>query len=401
MNIVNAVVVVTQPGGGWEPHQAAIMSAQTENDLVTAMTQLHQALLSGTVFAIESVVKQTCMSKYDSVNGTSGGVWTRQVAQWYLRCMNTFSIPVIPVAAYPGQYFPPQYLFTPPPSALIPVVPVPAPIMIVADAYPVPVHNDAAWAMPVQVVPVVPADGAYGGAAVATPVAVTDVIVVGESKVAEPVPTPTPTPAQNEGSAMWVDFDKNVTMEPAKIEQIPFVYAPPADGSACWVTGDDKVPISAKQVQQEIKIVHPRAVQKPEKVLDYSDGDEETTDVWCQAEEQFDTTHLNLWNNDISKIEGLNKFPNLLRLTVSSNELKNLYGVSDAKNLRWLDISNNDVNSLKGLEGMSSLEWLDLHHNEFTTLDGMGILPQLTFLNMRNSDLKHVIGVGKMLPRIR
>ena len=50
---------------------------------------------------------------------------------------------------------------------------------------------------------------------------------------------------------------------------------------------------------------------------------------------------------------------------------------------------------------MSSLEWLDLHHNEFTTLDGMGILPQLTFLNMRNSDLKHVIGVGKMLPRIR
>ena len=155
-------------------------------------------------------------------------------------------------------------------------------------------------------------------------------------------------------------------------------------------------------VQKEVNIVQPKKQPKPENTLDdYKDGDETTTDIWCTPEQMFDTTHLNLWNNDISVIEGLSKFPNLLRLTLRSNEIKNLYGVSDCKNLRWLDVSDNDVNSLKGLEGMSSLEWLDVHNNEFKSLDGMGILPQLTFLNMRHSDLRNLIGIGQTLPRIR
>jgi hypothetical protein len=386
-------------GTGWPPHEMAINSASTEFDLVAAFQNLHSELLSGACFANEQAVKQTCMAKYNNVGGSKGGVWTRSCAQWYLRCMNTFAAPVIPVAAYEGQYFPPAYLFTPPPSALIPVVPIPAPVMIVADAVLVPEHNDAAWAMPV---PTTVATN-MGPIASATPIAEGKMVAAAEQQ-----PQATSAAAaqdinvgETSGGAMWVDFDKNVSTEPAEIVQVPFVYTPPADGSACWVN-DDKVPIPASVVQQNVQIVQPRAQPTPERVLDmYKDGDETTTDVWCTPEEQFDTTHLNLWNNDVSKIEGLHKFPNLLRLTLRSNEIKNLRGVSDARNLRWLDVSDNDVNSLKGLEGMSSLEWLDVHNNEFTSLEGMGTLPQLTFLNMRHSDLKHVIGIDQMLPRLR
>ena len=378
-------------GQGWPPHETAINHANTSNSLVLAFTNLHSNLLSGNVFVNEQVVKACSMKKYDNVGGANGGVWNRACAQWYLRCMNTFACPVIPVAAYDGQYFPPAYLFTPPPSALIPVVPVPLPVMQIANAYPVPVHSDATWA-PAWKDDGTDANVSNGPIAAATP------ITEGKTNTSTSTPTSNPTV---DGSAMWVDIDKNVSTEPEQIAPVPFVYTPPNTGNACWVN-DDKIPIAASEVQQPIAIVQPRITPKPERVLDmYKDGDETSTDVWCTPEEQFDTTHVNLWNNDISKIEGLNKFPNLLRLTLRSNEIKNLYGVSEARNLRWLDVSNNDVNSLKGLEGMSSLEWLDVHDNEFTSLDGMGILPQLTFLNMRHSDLKHIIGIEKMLPRLR
>ena len=238
-----------------------------------------------------------------------------------------------------------------------------------------------------------------GGAGTATATAV----VVQEGKHSSSVPEP------DDGSAMFVSFDK-VPTAPDAIVRPPVMYTAPTegphaydDGSAVFVAGDKSGPrISAGDVQQEIQIVVPTVEPTPETTLDmYADGDETTTDVWCEDHEYFSTSHLNLWNNDISKIEGLKKFPNLLRLTLSSNELKNLRGINDSSSIRWLDASNNDVNSLEGLGGMPSLEWLDLHNNEFKNLIGMGTLPQLTFLNMRHSDLTRLDGIGRLLPRIR
>ena len=392
--VMAAIITInaTVEGQGWPPHAAALTNASTESGLVTAFADLHVQLLSGECFANESAVKTCCMHKYSSA---AGSIWTRAVAQGYLRCMNTFATPVIPTLAYAGQCFPPPYLFTPPPSALIPVVPVPAPIFAVADAIAIPIHNDAAWGT-ISATPVAAATYDNDGVPLATSTAAV-VVLEGKSSTA----STTVAVAAATGDAMWVSVDKTVTTEPAHIQPVPFVYAPPADGSACWVN-DGKIPIAVAQVQQPIRVVPARVQPKPETTLDmYKDGDETSTDVWCTPEEQFDTTHLNLWNNDISQIEGLHKFPNLLRLTLRSNEVKTLNGVADAHNLRWLDVSDNDVHSLKGLEGMSSLEWLDVHNNEFTSLDGMGMLPQLTFLNMRHSDLKNLHGIEKMLPRMR
>lgn len=45
-------------------------------------------------------------------------------------------------------------------------------------------------------------------------------------------------------------------------------------------------------------------------------------------------THLNLYNNNVTAIEGLGRFNNLLRLTLRSNNLKSLEGLEEAYNLR-------------------------------------------------------------------
>jgi hypothetical protein len=223
------VVQATAEGEGWEAYENKITAASNESELIHALSTLHTDLLSGSCLPNEEILKQCCMNKYNQVGGTNGGVWTRQVAQWYLRCINTYATPVVPTIAYEGQYFPPAYLFTPPPSALIPVVPVPAPVMVVTGAVVIPEHNDAAWAIPVANAAIVEQYDNDG-----EPVA-SSVAVDAEEKVTEPSSTSTINPS-SDGGAMWVDFDKNVTIEPKEIKQVPFVYTAPSDGSACWVT---------------------------------------------------------------------------------------------------------------------------------------------------------------------
>eukprot|EP00944_MAST-04C_sp_MAST-4C-sp1_P012651 g12651.t1 len=110
----------------------------------------------------------------------------------------------------------------------------------------------------------------------------------------------------------------------------------------------------------------------------------------------FNTTHLNLWNNDVAVIENLSKFPHLMRLTLRSNEIRSLRGLNQGRSLRWIDLSNNDISDLHGAENMPCLEWLDLHSNEFKTIAGLKACPRLTFLNMFDSDLVNLNGIDAL-----
>ena len=134
-------------------------------------------------------------------------------------------------------------------------------------------------------------------------------------------------------------------------------------------------------------------MQAPEGTLAYTDGDEDTTDVYCNAEELLTTTHLNLFNNDIARIENLGKFPNLLRLTVRSNEIEELSGLSECPTLRWVDVSDNNLKQIGTVSNMHALEWMDVHNNELKTLEGFGQCSRLTFLNVRHSDLHDIRGI--------
>ena len=63
-------------------------------------------------------------------------------------------------------------------------------------------------------------------------------------------------------------------------------------------------------------------------------------------------THLNVYNNDITRISGLHLFPSLLRITLRSNDLVSLDGIQYAPNLRWVDASNNNLTQLSGMANL-------------------------------------------------
>lgn len=133
--------------------------------------------------------------------------------------------------------------------------------------------------------------------------------------------------------------------------------------------------------------------------LVFTDGAEVTTGALpCKPENLDKVTHINLWHNDVSRIEGLAKYPNLLRLTLRSNDLSSLRGVEEARYatvqgavptrprvpvagadavrhatarvLRWLDVSSNDIKDFSGMATMKSLEWLNIENNDVSSLAG-------------------------------
>ena len=92
------------------------------------------------------------------------------------------------------------------------------------------------------------------------------------------------------------------------------------------------VRVCVTQVKKEWDV--PTTAQGPcgEYELSYPDGGEVTTgELPCKPKNLPRVTHINLWNNDVSRIEGLEKYPNLLRLTLKSNDLTSLKGIEVAK----------------------------------------------------------------------
>lgn len=142
------------------------------------------------------------------------------------------------------------------------------------------------------------------------------------------------------------------------------------------------------------------AQPRGEVTASFTNGDLRSTGQARYGGDPSAVSHANFYWNDIARIEGLGRFPNLLRLTLSGNHLTNVVGLEACPHLRWLDVSVNDLTSFSGAQHVGSLEWLDAHSNELRSLDGLGFAPNLTWLNVSNSNLASLRGL-RSLPNLR
>eukprot|EP01063_Lacrimia_lanifica_P030913 TRINITY_DN49_c0_g1_i3.p1 TRINITY_DN49_c0_g1~~TRINITY_DN49_c0_g1_i3.p1 ORF type:complete len:363 (+),score=120.38 TRINITY_DN49_c0_g1_i3:60-1148(+) len=110
-------------------------------------------------------------------------------------------------------------------------------------------------------------------------------------------------------------------------------------------------------------------------------GERTTTKVRVLSQ----ATHANFHDNRITRIEGLEAFPNLLRLTVSWNDLQSLEGIREAPFLRWVDCSGNHLVDFTGIGSMQSLEWLNLTQSNITSFHGLETCPNLTWLCLHHN----------------
>lgn len=99
---------------------------------------------------------------------------------------------------------------------------------------------------------------------------------------------------------------------------------------------------------------------------------------------------LNYQHNLISKIENLLSLPNLIFLDLYNNQIKEINGLQTVPALRVLMLGKNLIDKIKNLNSLTKLDVLDLHSNKIAKIENLGHLQELRVLNLANNQISQV-----------
>ncbi|KAL6705455.1 protein phosphatase regulatory subunit Sds22 [Coniothyrium glycines] len=129
-------------------------------------------------------------------------------------------------------------------------------------------------------------------------------------------------------------------------------------------------------------------------------------------------TELDLYDNLIAHIKGLDAFTELTSLDLSFNKIKHLKRLNHLKklkdlyfvqnkistienlegltNLRQIELGANRVRDIQGLETLTGLEELWLGKNKITEIKGLDTLSNLKILSIQSNRLRSITGLEKL-----
>ena len=104
----------------------------------------------------------------------------------------------------------------------------------------------------------------------------------------------------------------------------------------------------------------------------------------------FDLSDQNI--EHIDNIEGFeNNYANVEELDLSNNKIKNLEGIEKFSNLRILKISNNHINNINGLDSLKKLQKLSLRNNNIAQIGVLKKISSLKYLDLSgNSKIEKI-----------
>lgn len=94
------------------------------------------------------------------------------------------------------------------------------------------------------------------------------------------------------------------------------------------------------------------------------------------------------WNDlltDIVEIDNLFGIESLTKLQLDNNIITRIQGLDSLVQLKWLDLSFNLIEKIEGLENLRLLEDLSLFQNRITMLEGLDTLENLNVLSVGNN----------------
>ncbi|RMY88916.1 hypothetical protein D0861_04537 [Hortaea werneckii] len=97
--------------------------------------------------------------------------------------------------------------------------------------------------------------------------------------------------------------------------------------------------------------------------------------------------HLYFVQNRLSKIENLEELVNLTYLELGANRIREIAGLETLTKLEHLWLGQNKITELKGLSTLSNLRTLSIQANRLTSLSGIETLPQLTELYVSDNQI--------------
>ena len=105
---------------------------------------------------------------------------------------------------------------------------------------------------------------------------------------------------------------------------------------------------------------------------------------------------LILFGNQLTRIEGLDKLTNLQTLILISNQLTRIEGLDKLTNLQSLDLSGNQLTRIEGLDQLTNLQSLGLSGNQITSIEGLDQLTNLQSLGLFGNQIASIEGLDKL-----
>jgi protein phosphatase 1 regulatory subunit 7 len=104
-------------------------------------------------------------------------------------------------------------------------------------------------------------------------------------------------------------------------------------------------------------------------------------------------TDLYFVSNKISRIEGLNTLVNLRQLELASNRIREIQNLDSFPNLEELFLGRNKITELHGLGGLPKLRLLSVQSNRITDLSPLREVPQLEELYISHNAIESLEGL--------
>ena len=99
---------------------------------------------------------------------------------------------------------------------------------------------------------------------------------------------------------------------------------------------------------------------------------------------------LNLANKNITYLNGLDKFSNLVSLNLANNNISNLYHLRNLTKLTFLNLSQNRISNVYYLSPLTNLNYLYLGDNLISDVSVMGRFTKLKTLSLANNDISDI-----------
>ena len=148
------------------------------------------------------------------------------------------------------------------------------------------------------------------------------------------------------------------------------------------VLAADKKPLTKEESAKVIEAAIRKAAKKPTGELTKADYEK--------------VTRMNLENNQLTDVKGLEKLTKLTWLRLYDNKLTSVKGLEKLDQLTELNLHGNKLTSVQGLEKLTELRELYLGNNQLTSVKGLEKLTQLTRLSLADNQLTDVKGLEKL-----
>lgn len=95
-------------------------------------------------------------------------------------------------------------------------------------------------------------------------------------------------------------------------------------------------------------------------------------------------------DNEIQKVENLDCFVNLQKLSVERNQLMRMYGVCRLLSLHTLNLAHNNIISIEGLKELTNLKWLRLAGNNIRAIEHLNTNINLEYIDLSENGITHL-----------